>query len=704
MHSANRLLNFLLIFALLLLTLLLGSCAPEPQSQKDLRAKTEWVEKTLKRLPLEEKIGQMIMSRAYGYYYSAQSDEYHRLEHLVKEHKFGSLIFFQGDVYETAELTNRLQELSDVPLLIGADFEWGSAMRIRRATRFPEAMALGATRDTLLAYRMGKAIAEESQAIGIRQDFAPVADVNINPENPVINTRSFGENPVLVADMASTFAAGLQSGGVLATAKHFPGHGDTQTDSHLDLPVITASRGRLDSVELIPYRRLIGSGVSAIMIAHLEVPSLQQNEVVPATLSSKIVTDLLKNELGFKGLIVSDAMEMGALVNAFGSDSAAVRAVEAGIDMLMILPDEDGAVNALRDAVHKGRIPEERVNQSVRKILGLKWDLGLAQHRTIDLRKIPEAVATPEHLQLAKQIARNSITVLKNDGILPLERFGSKKILNAIVSDVENYRTEIHRTNSQLPNEPVGDYFMAQMRKRDYSLESIRLDPSTNAMDFELLMKKAKTSDLIVCPLFTKARSASGKFGLPLSLIDFVDSLLALKKPTVMIAMGSPYALSSFPNASAYLCSYSDCEASAEAVVEAVFGEISTHGKLPVTIPKLFSYGDGIDLLQAVLRKDVPENVGFSRDSLARIDSVITKAIHDSAFPGAQVCIVKDGAIVYNKSFGFLDYSQSSSRVNGSTMYDIASLTKVIATTSAIMKLFDEGKLHLEDTVARYIP
>ncbi len=690
--------------AFIILVVLFSSCSVRTPQKSDLESKSKWIETTLKRFTLEKKIGQMIMSKAYGYYYSSQSDEYHRLEHLVKEHKFGSLIFMQGDVYETAQMINRMQELSDVPLLIGSDFEWGPAMRIRRSTRFPEAMALGAARDTVLAYQMGKAIGQESRAIGVHQNFGPVADVNSNPDNPVINTRSFGENPELVADLANAVMLGLTSEGVIATAKHFPGHGDTQTDSHLNLPVISVSRGRLDSVELLPYKKIISAGIPSIMIAHLEVPAIQQNEIEPATLSKLIVTDLLKNELGFRGLVVTDAMEMGALVNAYGSDSAAVRAIEAGVDLMMILPDEDGAVEAIANAVTIGRIPESRIDQSVRKILGLKWDLGLVENRFVDLNNVRNVVATPEHLQLAKRIARNSITVLKNDSLLPFVRFGSKKILNVIVSDAEQYRTEIQRTSSPWPNEPVGDYFTVQLRKRYSNVESVRLDPSSNKMDIDSILKKVKTSDIILCPLFTKARSGSGKFGLQQSLIDAVDSMLVLKKPTVFIAMGSPYVLSSFPQAGAYMCSYSDCEASTEAVIEALFGEIPTKGKLPVTIPNMFAYGDGIDLLQTVLRKDIPANAGFSDEGFSKIDSVMRKAISDSAFPGAQLCVVKDGALVYNKSFGMLEYSSNSPRVNSSTMYDIASLTKVVVTTSCIMKLYDEGKLRLEDTVAHFIP
>jgi beta-N-acetylhexosaminidase len=400
-------------------------------------------------------------------------------------------------------------------------------------------MALGATRDTALAYAMGSVIAEESRAIGITQDFAPVADVNVNPQNPVINIRSFGENPELVAEMAGAFTSGLQSGGVLATAKHFPGHGDTQTDSHLDLPLVNVSRARMDSVELYPYRALFSRNLGAVMIAHLEVPAYEPRKI-PSTLSTAIVDQLLKNKLGFTGLVVTDAMDVGALVNGVGSDSSAVRAVEAGVDVLLILPDEDRAVDALVRAVRSGRIAASRIDASVRKILAVKWDLGLATRRTTALSEIPMHVATPAHLSLAKEIARRAVTVVRNDSILPLERFGTKKILNVIVGDVDNLRTEIHRSTSQWPNEPAGDYFTALLRKRYTQVETIHLDPLSNELSYEALLARAQTAGIILCPIFTKARSGTGVFGLPPELLHVLDTMCTLGKPVIFVAMGSP--------------------------------------------------------------------------------------------------------------------------------------------------------------------
>jgi len=697
------------VFFLSGLVLLIAGCAVQPPSKEQLLLEREaWVTRTLAGLTLDEKVGQMVMSRAYSYYYSSEADEYLRLERLVKERKIGGVIFFQGDVYETAVLSNRLQALAKLPLLVAGDYEWGVAMRIRRATRFPDPMALGATRDTTLAFDIGKATGEETRAIGVHINFAPVADVNVNPENPVINTRSFGEDPSLVADMSAAFADGLQSGGAMATAKHFPGHGDTQTDSHLNLPIVSHSRARLDSVELLPFKQLIAHGISSVMVAHLEVPALEGSSKAPATLSPAIITDVLRREMGFKGLVLTDAMDMGALVNGFGSDSAAVRAVEAGVDILLIPADEDAAMSAIVDAVRRGKIRETRIEESVRKILEYKWMLGLVQHRTVNLDSIPHVVASPAHLTVARKAARNSITLLKDENCLPLRKNRSQRILAITIADAENYRTEIHRSSSPWPNEPVGDYFLAQLRRRSSTVQSLRLDPTSNTLDLRSIREKVRQSDIILYTIFSKARSASGQFGLAPEIVGLLDSIRSVSKSmnvsTVVVAMGSPYVLSAFPDYQAYLCSYSDCEASTEATVEALFGEIPTRGKLPVTIPKMFAYGAGLDRLQATLRRDAPESVGMIRDSLTKVDSAIARAIRDKAFPGAQALVVRDGAIVYSKSPGFLDYSTGSTAVDGATMYDLASLTKVIATTPAIMRLYEEGKIHFDDPVTKCIP
>jgi len=713
-----KLYNILIfIFVISFLLWLIQGCAPAKKIvsaeespvpidssivEQIIRTPTDWIEDQLEKMSLEEKVAQMISVRAYGYFMNDENEQFQNLVKQVRDLKVGGVCTFQGDVHTTAVLLNRLQKFAKIPLLVSSDFEWGAAMRLRRTTRFPEAMALGAARDTMLSFRMGKAVADEARAIGVHQVFAPVVDVNNNPDNPVINIRSFGEKPKLVADMASAFVRGLQSGKVIATAKHFPGHGDTKIDSHYDLPIIDASRTRLDSVELFPFRRVIQNGILSIMTAHLDIPAIESKRSLPSSLSKNVQTKLLQEELGFDGLIVTDALEMGAITKNYSADTVAVLAVEAGADMLLLPTDVEASINAIVNAVHSGRILEERINHSVEKILSLKQWTGLDENKFVDVEAISSIVASPDNLRLAKEIARASVTLLKNDSVIPLSKRNSKKILNLIVSDAEGYRTEVHRPSTTLLNERVGDYFTSQLRQRIKNILTLRIDPSTNTAALDSIFKQANESDIIVISIFSKVRS--GMAGLSTEIINTLNMLISLNKKTVLIAFGSPYVLNLFPNANSYLCVFSDSEPSIEASVEVLFGEIPTRGCLPVSIPGLFEYGAGIVMPQAVLRYDLPEYVGFNPDTLALLDSIIINAISDSAFPGAQLAIVKDGAIVVNKSYGRQTYDTNSPPIVNETMFDLASLTKVIATTSAIMKLYEEEKIHLDDLVINFIP
>ncbi len=685
----------------------MAEVSPAPFDSTDvseiMNASTDWVEDQLEEMSLDEKIAQMIFARANGYYVSAESYQFHLLEFLVGQLKIGGLVFFQGDIHTTAVMINQLQRLSRTPLLIASDLEWGTAMRLRRGTRFPEAMALGATRDTILAFRMGKTIGAEARAVGIHQVYAPVADVNTNPDNPVINTRSFGENPQLVADMASALSRGLESANAIATAKHFPGHGDTQIDSHIGLPSLNVSRTRLDSIELRPFRRLISDGVLSVMVAHIDVPELSGTRGVSASVSPKVTNDFLRDTLGFQGIIVTDAMEMGAVTSGVNKEPT-VAAVEAGADIIVLPPGEQAAVLALKQAVLRGQISEERINQSVRRILHLKHWTGLDENRFVDVEKISDVVEIPEHLELAKDIARKSITVLKNENILPLGGNGERNILTVIVSDAEDYRTEIHRPGLSATSERVGDYFSSRIRQAALNAVTTRIDPSTNAMAIDSIVNLAKQAEIVLIPVFSKGRSGSGKFGLPDTIVSTITRILAENKSTVLIAMGSPYILSSFPDAKAYVCSYSDAECATEATVEVICGIKPASGRLPVTIPGLFPYGSGTTIPVITLRSDKPESVGFNAEKLSSLDTIMYMAINDSAFPGAQLLVTKDGRIVYDKCFGSLEYTPESPLVDKETMFDLASLTKVVVTTAAIMKLYDEKLLLLDDTVTKYIP
>jgi beta-N-acetylhexosaminidase len=663
-----------------------------------------WVDSTLGSLSLQEKVAQLVMARAFGHYMSASSEEYERLVNLVTVQHVGGLAVFQGDVYESAVLLNRLQGLSRVPLLVAADYERGITMRTRRGTAFPDAMAFGATRNPDFAYAAGRAMAREARAIGVHQNFAPVADINNNPSNPVINTRSFGEDPQLVSTMAGAFIRGLNDGGVISTVKHFPGHGDTGVDSHLDLPVLRFSRARLDSLELAPFRHAVRQGVMSVMIAHLEVPALDPTPGLPVSLSPMVITGLLKGEMGFRGLVITDAMDMRGLVRGFPAAEAAVRALKAGVDILLLPDGERVAIDGITAAVRRGEISEARIDSSVRKILMAKQWLLLDEHPFADIDHIPEVVGSRENRLLARQIARSAITVARNDSaLLPLQPYPKRRVVSVIISDTEDNRTEVNRPGSQWPNEPFGAYFMQQLRRRAGSVESHKLTPSSTLASFDSVLSRIARADLVLLPLYVKVRTASGSIGVPENLLPFLAGLRASGKPVVLIALGNPYAVAAFPTATAVLCSYGDSEPLVEATVEALFGEIDVTGRLPVTIPGLFPFGAGLQMIRTELRTDDPIVAGFQSARLAAVDSIVLAAIRDSTFPAAQVAVVKDGIIVLNRAYGTYTYDRSSPEIDPSTLFDLASVTKVVATTAAVMKLYDQKRLRLDDHVSQYL-
>ncbi len=717
-----KLLKSILTFYFLFLILLIGCRAPveiqqtheepTPIDKEDveeiIETKTDWVEETLERLTIEEKVGQMIMPRATGYFVNTESDEYNKMLHLVKNRKVGGFCFFQGDVYATAVTINKLQEMSDVPLLISADFERGGPMRIRRMTPFPEAMAVGAARNPNLAFQMGKIVAAESRAIGVHINFAPVVDVNNNPLNPVINTRSYGESPQLVADIASAYAAGMQSNGLIATAKHFPGHGDTDVDSHYDLPILNVNRTRLDKIELPPFKQLIEKGVMGIMTAHLAVSEFDGKKRIPASLSKNITTNLLINELGFKGLIITDALEMKGVTKTYSVSEAAIRSVEAGADILLLPPDEDAAIDAILDAIKREKISQARIDSSVKKILAVKQWLKLDENKLVDVNKISDVVSSPQHWQVAKEISRASITVVKNENAIPINP--RKNTLVLIISDTDDYRTDINRSENANPNERAGDYFLGELRDRSNKIKSIRLSPRSNRIDFDAALSQARASDVVICALFVKIRTRTNPYGLSQNLIDFINSIPSAKGRTaknILIAFGNPYTVGVIKNSDAVVFAYSDTELSTEAVTEILFGEVNAKGELPVTIPDatsgitMYAFGSGLKISKSTLYED---KATTDIKKFEIVDQVIKSAITDKAFPGAQVMIIKDGDVIHHHNYGRQDYSTDSPEITDSTLYDIASLTKVVGTTSAIMKLYDEGKINLDDKIIKYIP
>ncbi len=687
-------LTSLLILIIAMANAINGETLDESQKAKkvDLSkfTKEQWVNYWMKKLTLEEKVAQMIMPDARGIFLARDNKEFKRLVHYVKNRKVGGLIFFRGDVYETADMINYFQKIAEVPLLISADFEWGTAMRLDYTTHFPPAMGIAATGKPEYAYKVGKITAIEGRAIGIHQNYAPTVDVNNNYRNPIINIRSFGETPEIVSKFAIPFIKGLQENGMIATAKHFPGHGDTDVDSHLDLPVINHPKSRLDSLELKPFKESIEAGVKSIMVAHIFFPQIDTGKGLPSTLSYNIITGILKNELGFKGLIVTDAMNMRGVTKLYSNALASVLAVKAGNDIILIPPDPDEAIDAIVKAVKRGEISEKRIDESVRKILEFKYDLGLHKNRFVDMDKIRDIVTTEEHLRKAKEISRESITVVKNDGILPILQFDDKKILHITIIDSRDLNS--------------GVSFEEELSKRYNNISFERVDPRSTNGELNAILSKVNNYDIVIVSAYVRVRAYQASLSLMEKHAKFLRQVIDSGKPVVLISFGNPYIVVDYPDVKAYICSYSDAKPVVEATAEVLFGEVSPQGKLPINIPGFAALGTGLTYPKTTLRYDYPDEAGFDANKLAKLDTIMEKAIQDSATPGAVLLVVRNGIIAYHKAFGTYSYDPYSRKVNVNSIYDMASITKVAATTISIMKLYEEGKIDLDDPVAKYLP
>jgi beta-N-acetylhexosaminidase len=543
----------------------------------------KWAKKTMNKMTLEEKIGQMVACRYSGNFVNRNSEYFQNLRTLIVEQKIGGLIIFGGEVYESAILTNSFQELAKIPLLIASDFERGVGNQIDGATLFPPLMSLGAADSEDLAYSMGKITAKEGRALGIHMTYAPVVDVNVNPDNPIINTRSVGEEPELVSRIAEAFIKGCQDFGLIATAKHFPGHGDTDLDSHSVLATIEGDRDRLDRVELFPFQRAIDAGVQAVMTAHLRIPALDPTPDLPATLSHPILTDLLRMEMGFKGLIVTDAMGMGGVTTLYTPEDAALRAVKAGVDMLLLPPKPKEVIQALIHAVRSGEIQESRIDASVKRILEAKARLGLHQKKLVDVGTLDRKIGIRDYLDQAEKTFDSSMTLVKNEGeVVPLSSGFQEMAVFALSSDPGGYF--------------AGRAFIREMKNRVPRAVEFYAEPSTGDEFIAEAVEKVKGAEVMVIGLFSRLRSGKGSVGLDLRQVQLIKELAAGDQHVVVISFGSPYFLRHFTDVDVYLCAYRYADESQRSAVKALFGEIDIVGKLPVSIPGVYPIGHGLKL------------------------------------------------------------------------------------------------------------
>jgi beta-N-acetylhexosaminidase len=646
-------------------------------------------------MSLAEKAAQMVGVRAFGLHFHPGSEDGRRLRHEVRDLGVGSVVVFESEVDSLPRLLNGLQALAKVPLLVSADMERGLSFRIRRGVvPLPYAMAIGATRSEEAARFTGEVAAREGRALGIHWALAPVADVNNNPGNPVINIRSYGEDPELVARLNAAFVRGARAGGLLTTAKHFPGHGDTAVDSHLQLATVGADRPRLEAVELLPFRRAVEAGVDSVMLGHIAVPSVDPTGA-PATLSQPMATDLLRRELRFEGLVVTDAMEMAG-VRAAWTGEAAIRAVQAGADMILLPPDAGVAVQSLVRAVGEGQLTVGRIDASVLRILAAKERLGLHRKRTVDPAAADRDVGRPEDVESALDIARRSVTLVKNDGgLLPLRAEQALRILHLVLSSDPRSDPSV-----------IQGFLEDELARRAVPTETMWLGPDLSAETAEKVLARAGESTHVLASSFARVGAFRGTADMPEAQARLLQRLHAAGHRLVVVSYGSPYLLRQFPDVPVYVCTYGWAESSQRAAMSALFGEHAVGGRLPVTLPGLYPYGHGLDLSrrEMTLRAALPEDVGFRPGAMAEVDRIADLALAAKAFPGGVVAVGKDSALVHLRPFGRFSYEADAPAVKTDTIYDVASLTKVVATTTMAMILVDEGKLDVRKPVSAFIP
>jgi beta-N-acetylhexosaminidase len=564
---------------LIALVLFAAIAAPGTVAGKIEKDGSKWVESTLRSLTLREKIGQMINMRMSGEFANLASEKFAEYKREVEESRIGGFTVYRGNSNAIAALTNELQKISKVPLFFAADYERGLRMQLPTGTPFTTNMGLGAVGDVSAARRQGRIICEEMRAIGVNWLFAPVVDINNNPDNPVINIRSFGEDPKMVGELGASLSRGVRDANCLSTLKHFPGHGDTATDSHIGLSVVPIDRQRLDAVELAPFRRGIADGADSVMIAHVAMPVIAGDEV-PATFSPAITTGILRNDLGFKGIIVTDAMEMGAIKKTYSDERSAVMAVKAGADVVLLPNSTKVAIDTIEAAVRSGELTEARIDESVRRLLGAKHRLGLAASRLVDLSLVNSVVEKPEHVRDANRIAERSMTLLRNEkGFFPLSADRAGRTMFAVVAADE---------------EPVeGAVLMPEIARRVPGARIVRLDPRSVQADYDRALNEAGGFDALVLAVFVKRAANKGTVALPEIQTGFVKRAIAAGKPVAVVAFGSPYLIRQFPEAGTYAVTYAIEEIAQFAAAKAVFGEIGFDGKLPVSIPGLFPIGSG---------------------------------------------------------------------------------------------------------------
>lgn len=644
---------------------------------KDSDKETNWVDSIYNKMSLREKIGQLFMISAYS---NKDSIHTNQVNALVQDYKVGGVIFFQGGPVRQAKLTNQYQSKAKVPLFIAIDGEWGLGMRLDSTYRYPWNMTLGAIKDLSLIENVGRNMANENKRIGIHFNFAPVLDINTNPKNPIIGNRSFGEDKVNVSDKAIALMKGVQSQGVFSTGKHFPGHGDTSTDSHYALPLVNFSKDRLELVELYPYKRIFNEGLASVMVAHLNIPSLEPTPNVPSSASYNVVTNLLQKELGFEGLIFTDGLAMKGASNFKGPGDLEIAVILAGNDILLCPENVPVAVQKLEVAYNEGIITEERLAHSVKKILHYKFKIGLNNYKPINMSNIYNDLNPSQNDALHYKLYENAITVLKNEKeILPIKDLNQKIAYVKLGEDVNSdFVTTLKKyTNiTEVANTNI-DSLNKELKKYDIVIIGFHKVNKTwekqNFTDTELVwLQEIAKHNKVILDIFTKPYSL-----LPITNFDDIEGLVV---------------------------SYQNSDISQIVSAELLFGAISAKGKLPVSINTSFNINDGLSTEKINrLGFTTPENVGMNPQILSKIDAIAQKAIDGKMTPGMQVLVARKGSVIFQKSYGSQTYD-TTRKVTNSDLYDVASISKMISTLPNVMQLYDNEKVNLDTKLKDMVP
>ena len=648
-------------------------------------AEAAWVDSVFNSLTPEQRLGQLFMVAAYS---NKDHSHVERIERQVRNQNIGGVMFMQGGPLRQALMTNRLQAAAKVPLLIAMDAEWGLDMRLDSSAHFAKQMTLGAMDDPKYVYQMGRNIARKMRVLGVHIDFAPVLDVNSNPGNPVIGNRSFGEDQNQVSKLGIQYIKGLQDNNVMAVAKHFPGHGDTDTDSHVSLPVINTDMDRLTKVDLVPFQQSFEAGVMGVIVAHLYMPLFDTTDAKTTTLSHALVTDLLKDKMGFKGLVFTDALNMKSVSRLYKDGELDALALAAGNDVLLFSEDVPSALLRIREAVAAGKLKQEDLDQRIRKILRAKYWAGLAKYKPANLATLRDSLNLPNSKVLAQNIFEHAVTVVKNqDNLLPFQRLDTLRIAAITIG-----------TQAEGPYATIFN---------KYQPGPVYAVPDRYAPDSTFARIAARLTDynVVVVSLHAMNNTPSHSYGIGDGAMKFIRQLEANKRfKTVVVAMGNAYALKFLEDAPTLVCAYEDHYAAQLVVPQVLFGALPARGKLPVTVSPTLKVNTGIATLDLHrLRYATPESQGLNSRVLAQIDNIALESQTYAAAPGCQVLVAKNGTVVFDQSYGYCTYDQSQP-VTSSTLYDLASVTKVAGTLQAVMYLKDQGKLSLEEKVAAYLP